>query len=209
MTPRLLSLFCLSLFLISCTPIGILMTGATTAGTFAMEERGFKGATHDLGLKASVIQTWAGSNFSFASDLSVIVYNSKAMVMGMVETEEMRAQAISLVWQVDGIKDVYNEILLKNNNSLDAFAQDTWINTKLFAALTFDGLILDINYKFDTEAGVVYVIGFAQNQGELNRFIQHAKSIEYVRKVVTHVKIKPQKSMFRPNYNNKEAPKEK
>lgn len=209
MIPRLLSLFCLSFFLISCTPVGILMTGVTTAGTFAMEERGIKGATHDLGLKANVIQTWASSDFSFASDLSVIIYNSKAMIMGRVETEEMRAQAISLVWQIDGIKDVYNEILLKDDSSLDAFTQDTWINTKLFAALTFDGLILDINYKFDTEAGVVYVIGMAQNQGELNRFIGHAKSVEYVRKIVTHVEIKPQKSMFRPNYNNKNTPKEK
>jgi len=207
MITRLLSVCCLGFLLMSCTPVGVLLSAGTTAGTFAMEERGFKGATHDLGLKTEVFHAWATNDISFASQLSVIVYNSKAMIMGTVETEEQRAQAVSLVWKVKGIKDVYNEILLKDDNSIDEFAQDTWINTKLSAAVMFDGLLLDINYKFDAEGGIVYVIGLAQNQGELNRFIGHAKSIEYVRKVVSHVEIKPRKSMFRPNYNKKETPK--
>lgn len=204
MITRFLSLCSLGLILISCTPVGVLLSAGTTAGTFAMEERGIKGATSDLGLKAKVIQSWATSDFSFASDLSVIVYNSKAMVMGQLENDDMRAQAISLVWKTDDITDVYNDILLKSDGTLEDFTQDSWINAKLFAALTFDGQILDINYKYDVEGGIIYVIGLAQNKRELERFIAHAKSISYVHKVVSHVAIKPKKSMFRPNYNNKD-----
>jgi hypothetical protein len=37
----------------------------------------------------------------------------------------------------------------------------------------------------------------AQSPAELNRFIRHAKSMPYVRKVVSHVQIKPRKSMFK------------
>lgn len=193
----------LFLVLSACTPVGMLMTAGTTAGTFAMEERGLKGATRDLGLKADVIAEWGKANLAFASDLTVIVYDSKAMVIGAVATEEERAQAISLVWQVSGISDVYNEIILKENTSLENFAHDTWINTKLFAKVTFDAQLMDINYKYDTEGGTVYVIGLAQSPAELNRFIAHAKSVSYVKKVVTHVEIKPRKSMFRPNPNQK------
>jgi osmotically-inducible protein OsmY len=181
--------------------VGALITAGTTAGTMAMEERGLKGATRDLGLKADVVGKWAKSDISFASDLSVIVYDSKAMVIGAVATEEQRAQAISLVWQVEGIKDVYNEIVLKKDTSIEDFAHDTWINAKLFTKVTFDGQLMDINYKYDAEGGTVYVIGLAQSSGELKRFIAHAKSISYVKKVVSHVVIKPRKSMFKPNPN--------
>ena len=168
-----------------------------------MEERGIKGATRDLGLKADVVAKWAGSDLSFTSDLSVIVYNSKAMVMGAVESEEQRAQAISLVWKVEGIEDVYNEIILKKDGSIEDFAHDTWINAKLFAKIVFDAQLMDINYKYDAEGGTVYVIGMAQSPAELNRFIAHAKSVSYVKKVISHVEIKPRKSMFKPNPNHK------
>lgn len=196
---------CLScLILISCTPIGVLTTVGTTAGTYAMEERGLEGASSDLGLKADVVGAWASEKLSYASDLTVIVYNSKAMVLGAVETEAERAKAIEIVWQVDGIKQVYNEITLKEDSSIEDFAHDTLINTRLFAALTLDGQIMDINYKYDAEGGTVYVIGMAQSHGELRRFIAHAKSIPYVRKVVSHVEVKPRKSMFRPREDKPE-----
>ncbi|NVJ93875.1 MAG: BON domain-containing protein [Methylocystaceae bacterium] len=187
----------LGLTLASCTPIGMLVTAGTTAGTFAMEERGIKGVANDMSLKADVIGKWAKEDFEFATDLSVIVYNSKAMITGSVETEEQRAQAIAMVWQVEGIKDVYNEIILKKDSSLQDFAHDTWIDAELFADTTFDSQLMQINYKYNVEGGTVYVIGLAQSKAELNRFIAHAKSVSYVKKVVTHVDIKPQKSMFR------------
>jgi osmotically-inducible protein OsmY len=196
-----------SLYLTACTPVGMLMTAGTTAGTMAMEERGIKGASRDLALKADVVGTWVKANIDFATDLSVIVYNSKAMVMGAVETEENRAEAISLVWQVEGIKDVFNEIVLRKDTGIEDFAHDTWINAKLFSKVAFDGQLLDINYKYDAEGGTVYVIGLAQSRGELERFIAHAKSVSYVRKVVSHVEIKKRESMFKPNPNNATADK--
>ncbi len=192
---RFLLLGITGLLFTACTPVGVLMTAGSAAGTLAMEERGIKGASRDLGLKADVVGVWAKSDIDFATDLSVIVYNSKAMVMGAVPTEEDRAQAISLVWKVEGITDVYNEIVLKKDTGIEDFAHDTWISAKLFSKVTFDSKLLDINYKYDAEGGTVYVIGLAQSKEELNRFIAHAKSVSYVRKVVSHVEIKKSEAM--------------
>lgn len=198
MISRFISLCFGCFMLISCTPLGVLTTVGTTAGTYAMEERGLDGATRDLGLKADIISKWAGQDLSYASDLSVIVYDSRAMIMGLVETEEQRANAVDLTWQVEGITEVYNDIILKKDTGIENFTHDTMINARLFAAVAFDAQIMDINYKYDAEGGTVYVIGLAQSHGELRRFIAHAKSIPYVRKVVSHVLVKERKSMFRP-----------
>lgn len=197
MTQRLSAFLLLGLILVSCTPVGVLVTAGTTAGSMAMEERGIDGAASDYSLKADIVAKWAGADLSFASDLTVIVYNGKAMVSGSVETEEQRAQAIALVWLVEGVKDVYNEILLKKDSDLQDFAYDTWISAKLYTATTFDPQLMEINYKYSIQGGIVYVIGMAQSPAELNRFIRHAKSMPYVRKVVSHVEIKPRKSMYK------------
>lgn len=197
MTQRLSAFLLLGLILVSCTPVGMLVTAGTTAGSMAMEERGLDGAASDYSLKADIIAKWAGADLNFASDLTVIVYNGNAMVTGSVETEEQRAQAIALVWLVEGIKDVYNEILLKKESDMQDFAYDTWISAKLYTATTFDPQLMEINYKYSIQGGVVYVTGMAQSPAELNRFIRHAKSMPYVRKVVSHVQMKPRKSMFK------------
>ena len=50
--------------------------------------------------------------------------------------------------------------------------------------------ILAINYAIETVGGTVYLIGIAQNDAELERVKNHARSIEYVRHIVSHVRVK-------------------
>ena len=38
--------------------------------------------------------------------------------------------------------------------------------------------------------GIVYLIGIAQNQKELDRVIAHARDINYVRNIISHVRVK-------------------
>lgn len=201
MMNRLIAVMCVLVLFQACTPVGMVMSAGTTTATMAMEERGIEGSFDDYSLKGKIVSKWASSDLSLNADLTAIVYNAKAMIIGDVETEEERARAISLVWQVDGIQDVFNEIRLIGESDLERSARDTWVDTKLSALLMFDGDVLDINYKFDTQRGVVYVIGMAQSRGELNRFIDHAKSIASVRRIISHVEVKPRQSMFRKNYN--------
>ncbi len=47
-----------------------------------------------------------------------------------------------------------------------------------------------MNYSIETVNGVVYLIGVAQSQEELDRVINHARQISYVRRIVSHVRIK-------------------
>ena len=47
-----------------------------------------------------------------------------------------------------------------------------------------------INYSIETVAGTVYLIGVAQNGVELEKVIDHARGLSYVRKIISHVRIK-------------------
>ena len=42
----------------------------------------------------------------------------------------------------------------------------------------------------ETVNGIVYLIGIAQNQKELDRVLAHAREINYVRNIISHVRVK-------------------
>ncbi len=45
--------------------------------------------------------------------------------------------------------------------------------------LTLDNKVLAINYAIETVNGIVYLIGIAQNQSELDRVIAHSRTINF------------------------------
>jgi osmotically-inducible protein OsmY len=47
-----------------------------------------------------------------------------------------------------------------------------------------------VNYSVVTVNGVIYLMGLAQNQDEIDRVMDYARAIRYVRDVVSHVLVK-------------------
>jgi osmotically-inducible protein OsmY len=85
---------------------------------------------------------------------------------------------------------VLNEIQVTDRGGLLDFALDTWVSTQLRTKLLLDRDIRALNYNVETVNGVIYLIGIAQNELELERVTNHARTIENVVKVVSHVRIK-------------------
>ncbi len=95
-----------------------------------------------------------------------------------------------LAWQAEGVKEVINEIQVTDRGGLVDYARDTWISAQLTTKLLLDKAIKAINYNVETVNGVVYMIGIAQDQAELERATNHARTIPNVAKVVSHVRLK-------------------
>ena len=169
---------------------GVAVGAGATTGVAALQERGLEVAARDTRLEAKVIAEWLTYNDKLVVKISVEVYEGRALLTGSVDGDAMRADAVRLTWKVAGIKDVLNEIQVVAGSGLIDLARDTWITTQLKSKLTFDEGVLAINYAIETVNGVVYLIGIAQNQAELDRVVGHARDIEYVRNVISHVRVK-------------------
>jgi len=109
-----------------------------------------------------------------------------------VPSDDKRALAVKIAWADADVKDVINEVLV-SENPLSDLANDTWITTQLKSKMTFDTDVLAINYTIETVGAVIYLIGIAQDEAELKRVINHARSIKYVKRVVNHVRVKEPK----------------
>lgn len=176
----------------------VVIGGAATAGVAAYQERGIAGVARDTATATRMRAALFDKDDKLFRDVGIEVYEGRAMMTGRVATEDMRADAIRIAWATEGVKDVINEINV-SANPLSDMANDTWITTQLKSKMTFDTEVLAINYTIETVGAVVYLIGIAQDQTELDRVLNHARSIDYVQRVVNHVRIKD------PNQDTKKA----
>lgn len=180
----------LALSLSGCA--GAIIGAGATAGVAAYSERGIKGAAQDTGTAAKVRTAMVKEDDKLFIDVGIEVYEGRVLLTGRVNSEERRAEAVRLAWSVESVKDVINEIRVSESPLLD-IANDSWITGQLSSKMTFDADILAINYSIETVGGIIYLIGIAQSQAELDRVIDHARSIKYVKQVVSHVRIKEAK----------------
>ena len=173
--------------------VGAAVGAGATVGVAAMNDRGVQGVARDAGLATRVRGKWLNYDLetgdTLAVDGSVKVYNRRAMLTGTVKTEDIRAKAVRLTWEVEGIEEVINELAVGDTSMSDA-AIDSWISAQLTTKLTFDKDVQAINYIIETENAVVYLLGAAQSQAELDRVLGHARGISRVREVVSHIRVK-------------------
>ncbi|MBL4615801.1 MAG: BON domain-containing protein [Magnetovibrio sp.] len=174
----------------ACTPIGLVLGAGAGAGLAAYQERGVNGVARDLALTSRILDQYARFDHTLIASIGIEVYESRVLLTGQVETDTERADAVRLAWKVSGVQDVINEIHITSDGSFLDTARDAWISTQLEAKITFDEKVLAINYAIETVGATVYLIGIAQNAGELERVKNHARSISYVRHIVSHVRVK-------------------
>ena len=171
-----------------CTAV---VGAGAVAGIGSVQERGLEAAAIDTRLEFNVIHNWAEKSLRIPTQISIEVYEGRALLTGIVpkKDENLRAEAVRLTWKVPGIKKVYNEIKIADSGVWD-LTRDSWITAQLKTKVTFDKEIFAINYAIETVGGAVYLIGIAQHAAELERIKAHARSISYVQKVVSHVRMK-------------------
>jgi osmotically-inducible protein OsmY len=185
-----LALLLIALAQTGCDPITATVAGAGAVGMGAAEERGLEGAVDDAKIRAAINGLWIDKDFTLFREVTLTVNEGRVMLTGSVEKPETRVEAVRLAWQAAGVRQVIDEIQVTDQSGIISGVQDSWVANKLRTKLMFDSQIKNINYTVDVENGVVYLMGIAQNQDELDRVIAIARDTADVKKVVNHVLLK-------------------
>ena len=185
--------YVITIFLLFATALNgcaaVVGTGATV-GVAAAQERGIKGRAEDLRLEVLLAKKYINAGLKLTTIIGVEVYKGRVLLTGATRDTKISDQAVKLAWQLDGVKEVINEIQVDQGTTVTDYAHDTWITTQLKSKLTFDKDVLAINYAVETVNGTIYLIGIAQNQQELERVVAHANNINRVTNVISHVQMK-------------------
>jgi osmotically-inducible protein OsmY len=176
--------------LAGCSPLGVATTVVATAGTKASEERGFETSVSDDALWLEINRRLLAEDGALFEAVQLQVHEGRVLLSGEVPTRENRLEAVRIAWQPDGVAEVINELAVTEEDRNGW--QDFWIAQKIDGKLLLDAEVRSINYSVEAVDGVVYLIGIAQTEAELQRVIDHCRDVAYVRRVVSYVRIKTQ-----------------
>tara|TARA_Y100001960_G_C14330702_1_gene659975 strand:+ start:120 stop:656 length:537 start_codon:yes stop_codon:yes gene_type:complete len=159
-------------------------------GSATMEERSYSAIVDDAAIRTQI----KGNFFNFSTelfvDVGVTVKEGKVFLTGSVPKPETRIEAVKIAWRSKGVREVVNEIQIADGSSLLDAARDRWITAKLRVKITLDKEIRAVNYSIDTVNKHIYLMGIARSTSELERVFAYARSIAYVRRIVSHVQVK-------------------
>lgn len=161
----------------------------------AVEDRTSGDIKKDLAIKASLTADVIDKMGSEVLSLNVDVYEQDVMLTGVVEKEALRKQAEALTRAIEGVKRIYNEILVikaidKEKGAVENFVDDTVIESKI-NALLLDGRGVNVtNFRWRSVGGRVFLFGRALSKPELTKAIGIVKEIKGVTGVTNRVKVR-------------------
>lgn len=170
---------------------GVVVGAGATAGVAVAEERGLERALDDAKIRAEINDLWFRHDVEMYRKATLTINEGRVLLTGVVLSDQARADAARLSWQAAGVREVYNELQVRAEGAgvIDG-GRDLWIQQELKTRLMFDREIRNINYTIDVTDSIVYVMGIAQNDAELQRVIAHAREIQHVKGVISHVRLK-------------------
>ena len=179
----------LLLFVVSgCSPTGMLASGGATTMVVAEGDRSLGTVVDDATIKLNISSKLLSSKLFLDVDTKVI--EGRVLLTGIVETQEIRIDAVKKVWEVSGVREVINENQIGNKATLKEYANDLWISTQVKALAAKNIGLRSLSYNYETIKGKVYVVGITSRPEQLNKLIDSIKTIKGVKEIVNYVIVK-------------------
>ena len=175
-------------FLQGCSPTGTVLGAGARTGLALAEDRPVEEIWGDTLLKVTINKKLLETSFSETFwSLNTTIFEGRVLITGNVKNTTLRDQVSQMVWGVKGVREVLNEIEIQETNNVTQIARDKFIQASLQARMLGDKIVSDINYKMIAHNNVLYIIGVAQSQAELEKVVAHARAIRYVKRFVNYI----------------------
>lgn len=180
-------LMALGAFVVSSCGTALVVGAGTEVTRTVLQERSTMDALEDTRIQLALNNRLISHSASLFSDVSTDVHEGRVVLTGTVPTRDDKVTATRLAWETNGVMSVTDELVVKEDSGAVAYAEDAWISNRLRFALLTDGSVRSVNYNVETVDKVVHVTGLARSGNELERVMDHARSVPGVARVVSHV----------------------
>ena len=173
-----------------CSPASILASSGATTMVVAEGDKSLGTAVDDATIKLNISRKLLISENNLFINIDTSVVEGMVLLTGIVENQESRIEAVKIVWEVDGVKEVINEIEIGDKSSIKEYANDVWITTQIKALAARDIGLRFISYNIETIRGKVYLAGITSRPKQLETLVNIAKNVKGVGEIVSYVVIK-------------------
>ena len=173
-----------------CSPAGVIASGGATTMVIAEGDKSLGTAVDDATIKLNISRKLLISDNNLFVNIDTSVVAGMVLLTGIVANQESRIEAIKVAWEVNGVKEVINEIEVGDKASIKEYANDVWITTQIKALAAKDIGLRSISYNVETIKGKVFLAGITSRPEQLESLVIISKSVKGVKEVVNYVVIK-------------------
>jgi osmotically-inducible protein OsmY len=175
-------------FLITSCGSPLVTSGAKTAIQQQQDDKTIRESWDDTTIKLRIKESYFDYDATLFTKIDVEVELGRVLLTGVVPFGDMRLEAVRLAWQQEGVVEVLNEISIDTGYGLDDIAKDKIISTQLFTKIITDRNIKKFKYDYEVQKQIIYLFGVSSDQQEINRVIDHAKSIKGVIDIINYIR---------------------
>lgn len=176
----------------SCVPA--LIGGAAVGGKVMMQDKTVGEAISDNTIWTKIRAGFIREKIdSLLGTINIEVSEGRVLLTGSIAQSQDIVKILKLVWEQDGVKEVINEIKVKDNKdetSAFDYAKDTWTTTQIKTKLLFTSDIRSGNFNIETMDSVVYLFGIAKSEDELGVVKDIASSVGNAKKIVSYIRVR-------------------
>ena len=180
----LLSLF----FFSACSFIGTAYNVGSKVGAVVMDERELEDDWNDTKINMTIRNNFLRDKINYVLDVEITVFEGEVMLNGAIPTIEDMERIVEIAWEIPAVTKVYNHIRLEQPATLADTAEDALIASSIRTQLTMTSGITSVNYKITVDDGVLYMMGIAKNNEELQMVMDIIHATDGIEKVVSHVR---------------------
>ncbi len=181
---------CLGGVLSGCSPIGTAIGAAAYTADLATQERGLYQGLDDQRMWIEINGRFAAYDSDVLQQVHLQVQEGRVVLTGYVQKPEHRVGAVKAAWDTSGVREVINQIKVAPSRDLGQVVEDEALARSVWAKLFIDRAVRANNYSVECIDSVVYLIGVGQDRAEVQRVIDHARDVPYVRGVENYVRLK-------------------
>lgn len=172
----------------NCAVIGIATTATT--GAIIADERSMGNIIDDTGIAIKIKHQYIKNSVDNSlKGILLETYEGRVLLIGYTTDIEYKREAVKLAWSVRGVKEVINDVIISSENKA-ILPKDMWISIKLRAKFLINKYIHSVNYKIMVYNKVIYLLGVAESQKELETALNIASEIKGVKKVKSYILVK-------------------
>jgi osmotically-inducible protein OsmY len=118
-----------------------------------------------------------------SAHIVVVSFNGLVLLVGEVESEELKAKAGEVVNTFKAARSVHNELAVSGPISMVARSNDSWLTTKVKTKLVAHGAIDSSRINVTTENSVVYLLGIVPRE-QAEFAVEVTQTVDGVTKIV-------------------------
>lgn len=165
----------------------LFFAGALLAASACASSPTLSGAFSDIGSDAELKAILVADRKHDYSDVDLTVYEGRLMLTGSVASQDARRRLVENAFKASGVKQVIDEIFVGDRTPFRRGVDDSRIDGAIKAKYLTSSAVRSGNYKISVSSGVVYILGVARDQNELDAALAMASETAGVRSVVSHV----------------------